>query len=76
MNDIGDILSDRFILTVAITLLCEITCKMKYNRCYGVSNESPYNSALNDTHNGEFDEKKKFCHTSLDDLHRNERSKN
>ena len=31
---------------------------MNYNRCYGVSNESPYNSASIDTHNWEFDENK------------------
>ena len=33
---------------------------MKYNRCCGVSNESPYNSASINTHNREFDEEKKF----------------
>ena len=38
---------------------------MEYNRCYGVSNESPYNSAMIDTHNGEIDEKKNLRHTSL-----------
>ena len=38
---------------------------MKYNRCCEVSNESPYNSALIDTHNGEFDEKKIVRHTFL-----------